>query len=106
MALQFDLIYTREKGMVIPGWQHAFPATRRRGVTVGMREVVKPELGQRVITIATATWDEGSMELWDARVIEMTPDRLVIAGFERIDHLGVPYDYAQSWVLRPTSATP
>lgn len=97
----FDLIYTREEGMVIPQWRHAFPATRRRAVSVHMREVVKPELGSRVLAIATAVWPGGSMEMWDARVIEFTPDRLVIAGFQRVDKLGVPYDYAQSWVLRP-----
>lgn len=83
--------------MVIPQWRHAFPATRRRGVTVHMREVVKPESGNRIVAIATAVWSGGTMELWDARVIELNSSRLVIGGFERIDKLGVPYDYAQSW---------
>lgn len=90
--------------MVIPQWRHAFPATRRRGVAVHMREVVKPELGNRVVAMATAVWPGGTMELWDARVIELTSSRLVIGGFERIDKLGVAYDYAQSWVLMPTAA--
>ena len=101
--MQFDLIFTRAHGMVIPNWRHAFPYSRRPKVAVTMRETVKRELGNRVTTVATAVWGAGQLELWDARVIELTVDRIVIAGFERVLKIDVPYDYAQSWVLYPSN---
>lgn len=104
MALLFDLIVTREQGKVIPAWRHAFPV-RLLGVSVIVEHVFEKQLARyisRARVLNPPNDKPCPSPIWDARLIDLTPDRLVVGGFERVeDGIGVERDYAQSWVLLP-----
>lgn len=95
-----DMVRSRERGVVIPGWQRGRLKAFRGQLLV--RQVYQQHLHRYVLT-ATMHMTERNIPppppLWDVRVVELDVDHWVLTGFERITDGGTETDYAQSWVL-------
>ena len=89
----------RRKGAIIPDWQFA-GGMNRYGAQVTMAERNVKGLNRHLI-VAQADTRDGLLELYDARVVQLTRERAVLVGFERRDDFGDGgfTDYQQSWLV-------
>lgn len=95
--MEWVLITTRREGRVIPQWQFAGGANRTRA-RVYIEQRYQRDLN-RYMPVAKALDSAGQRELLDVKLIDLSGDRLVLGGFERVETLLGPADYIQSWVL-------
>src|ERR1700758_5100215 len=81
-----DMVRSRDHGRVIPGWQAGRLGAYRGVLTV--RPIHQPHLHRSVLTAQMTMEDRRTAappDLWDVRLVEITAERWVITGFERIN---------------------
>ncbi|WP_213957117.1 hypothetical protein [Variovorax sp. dw_954] len=95
-----DMVRSRDHGRVIPGWQAGRLGAFRGVLTV--RQVHQPHLHRYVMTAQMTMQDKAAApppDLWDVPLVEVTRERWILTGFERISDGLTATDYAQTWVL-------
>ncbi|MFH0134825.1 hypothetical protein ACGLHS_31745 [Variovorax sp. VaC1] len=102
-----DMVRSRERGVVIPGWQRGRLRPFRGLLTITTVHI--PAL-HRYLKVGRMHMqerhDKPPPELWDIAPIEMHVDWWSYGGIERIeDGIGGVVDYAQTWVLVPARET-
>lgn len=98
-----DMVRSREKGVLIPGWQRGRLKAWRGLLLVKMEHVHELHRVTRVARMFSPTHDrDRPPPLWDAQPVEMTIDYWTYTGTERVDDgIGGFVDYAQTWVIVP-----
>lgn len=93
----YDLWRIRRDGILIPRWQIHTLQPVRGHLVVGHQHF--PDLGRPCI-VARLIDAKDIPHLMDAVLLSTQGDRLVLAGYERIENnLGALVDYAQTWLL-------
>jgi hypothetical protein len=102
-----DMVRSRDKGRVIPGWQNGRLRPFRGFLLIKVEHIHALHRFSRVGRMYMLDPKEPAPPpLWDIEAIEMTPDFWSYTGIERIeDGIGGFFDYAQSWVLCPARET-
>src|SRR4051812_6774975 len=95
----WDIVLSREKGRVIPGWQWGRLRPHRGRLIVEDKYIT---ILKRMAPIARLlpVPSNGTCppELWDCKLLRLNNDYFVFSGYERIDG---DTAYAQTWVVKP-----
>jgi hypothetical protein len=104
---QMDMVRSRDKGIVIPGWQRGRLRPFRGLLLITTERIDALNRYAKVARMHMLDrHDPAPPPLFDVQPVEMAVDFWTYSGFERIDDgIGIFYDFAQTWVLVPARET-
>lgn len=98
----WDVVLSREKGRVIPGFQWGRLMAYRGRLIVEEKHVACLKRFSPVATLLPEPPSgKAPTQLWDCKLIRLNNDYAVFSGYERIVEDWKEIDYAQTWVVKP-----
>jgi len=105
-ALAVEVRRLRAEGWVLPKFRLAMGHGERGILRVRQEDV--PTLNRHCLVARLYDTDNGSEiadlpPLHDAALLHLSPEEMVLSGFERIESVGRVIDFAQSWRIKPVT---